>query len=371
MHRIEPKEFGVLPMRLSFRLKELLEERNKHGVIQEICRVTGIERHKISRILRNETRSVSLDTLEPLCDYCVNELGVDRALLPGLLFARGPMGFWEQLVQNPIQTYIGRRDGPDDDPENRMVNESDLHVHQVLVKETTRLGAPPHNLDFVASYVHGTNDMSPTHKQQLVRAQQDGQKFYSLFWKNPDHRALVSIGSVKSNPISAMILARSFGVDPFVAEDRVEEPGDRKCPIFLSYREEDSQVPSCAGGKRLALNTQVSPGIYYERSGNDWIFCPRTKTQDAAMVFYVYRHNTRTLELVLGGFSADATKKLGVYLEKPPEGPDDFLWPPVTVEDASYGLFVVKFSADSAPQVDRIPDETIKKKILQKEAEPA
>ena len=96
-------------MRLSFRLKELLEERNKHGVIQEIHLITGLERHKISRFLNNETRSVSLDVLEPLCDYCVKELGVARALLPGLLFARGPMEFWEQLAQNPIQTYIGRR----------------------------------------------------------------------------------------------------------------------------------------------------------------------------------------------------------------------------------------------------------------------
>jgi len=70
---------------------------------------TGLKHQTISALVRSKVKYVSLEALERLCDYLVEEKKVDRALLPGILFGLDPDRFWNMLADCKEFRRISRR----------------------------------------------------------------------------------------------------------------------------------------------------------------------------------------------------------------------------------------------------------------------
>jgi len=171
---------------------------------------------------------------------------------------------------------------------------------------------------------------------------------YKTFSEAAGDKALVCLGSNKSNPVVESLVASSFGCEPFVSQDGTATAAKRSCPIFLRYRDNDPQFPSCFGGTRLAKNQASNkPGVYYEKPDGGWSCCEWAEGKyDAAFVFYVHRESQGRMEMVLGGFSGLATRLLARLLARR----GDEFWPPVySDEGLQIGAFVVKFTLPSRP----------------------
>jgi hypothetical protein len=175
---------------------------------------------------------------------------------------------------------------------------------------------------------------------------------YQSFSEAAGDKALVCLGSNKSNPVVETLVAASFGCEPFVSQDTIASSSKRNCPIFLRYRDIDPQFTSCFGGMRLAQNQASNkPGIYYEKADGNWGCCEWDAAKhDAAFVIYVHRESQGRMEMALGGFSGRATRLLARLLARR----GDEFWPPVySDEGLQIGVFVVKFTLPTHPVEDR------------------
>jgi DNA-binding Xre family transcriptional regulator len=328
-------------MKLTFRLKEILEERrlNRRGIIKEITSRTSLERHQVAALLKNKVNYLSLDTLSQICDYLARYHGVDASLLPGILFGKEPSDFWDMLAQRGyLELCIGVRSS---EGEASWVTDSDAYLQGRLLNSISGSGFQAR---LTAQFL----------EQRLVPAPDPdtgtpdhgaAQSVYREFKKGGGNRALVAIGSVKIDIISEMIAADCFRAKPFEAQDDVSRPQERKCPFMFLYRADDPKPPSCCGGVRLArARPAAEPGIYYEDADGKWQSCPWSPTRDSAVILYVYRPPVERLEVVLGGFSGRATRGLALVLQTHERS----LWPPCyDATDLKVGAFVVQFQFDS------------------------
>jgi hypothetical protein len=176
---------------------------------------------------------------------------------------------------------------------------------------------------------------------------------YQAFCEAAGDKALVCLGSNKSNPVVELLIAEAFGGEPFVSQDGVAAPGKRTCPIFLRYRDNDPLFSSCFGGLKLARGTTTTkPGIYYEQADGNWSVCEwENGKYDAAFVVYVHRESQGRMEMALGGFSGRATRLLARLLAR--RG-DEFFPPVYGDEGLQIGAFVVKFSLHRTAAADEL-----------------
>jgi hypothetical protein len=344
-------------------LKRILSERlgtSGRGVIKEICDFTGLERHTVSNLWHNKTKYVSLDTLGQICKYLIESHSVPPSQLPGLLFRFEATGFWQMLVQGHVEICLGVRSEPSR-PEPRWMNAYDSYLHGVLLNELFAAGHEhTHDLSqlLVRSFTRqrgGSPALAQAQRRSRTQTQKEASQIYERFRRRRGSRALVCLGSVKSNPVSELIAANAFpkGARPFEPEDRVSNPRQRNCPIYIEYRENDPHPPSCHAGLRQARSRRGSrPGVHFETENGTWEYCPVSAQQDAALVLYVYRADLGTLEMVLAGFSGRATGCMALELREL----TDQLWPPNYVHnELNVGVFVLRFEfADAAATA---PDE--------------
>lgn len=391
-------------MRLSFRLAELHnytpDLKKRPGVIKAICDNTGLDRHQVAALLRNEVKHIPLDALSRLCDYLVAQ-GLARAdELPGALFAVEAEHFWELLARRRrLELCVGmRRESGADWPDAAWVVASDSVLIGELLNGISSLGgrlrtretqnaaaaavavaapalagvapAIPAPLVTTAAPIApeaGVPSMSPTgivhpsrpgsmHPESLTQSlvwspmleappevHSRAAEVYQEFIDSSGDKALICIGSTKSNPVAEWIMASAFNLNPFESQDEVAEPAQRGCPLYIRYRPTDPHPPSCWAGQRLSRwEATEEPGIYYELPNGQWACAPCDgKLRDAAYVFYTYRESQGWLEMALGGFSGRATRLLARTIMSRAEE----FWPPV---DVGYGVrvgaFVVKFT---------------------------
>lgn len=342
-------------MRYEFRLAELLghtpDRRKRPGTIKAIVEYTGLDRHQVASLLKNEAKYIPLEALSRLCDYLVEHGYASAEELPGVLFAVKPEHFWELLARRrKLEICVGvRRPDHDDTPETAWVVASDAVLMGEVLNGVTTLGGTD---KLARTQQHNTREM-PTHpellKQTLVwspgnvdtaEAIARSSKVYETFTSSSGDKALICLGSVKSNPIVEMVMADTFHATPFESEDNVEKASDRRCPFFLRYREHDPHLPCASAGMRLSKTEEANePGIYYETANGSWKYAGG---QDAALVFYIYRESLGRLEMVLSGFSGRATRLLARTLSNRGEE----FWPPVY--QANYqqiGAFIVQYQA--------------------------
>ena len=187
---------------------------------------------------------------------------------------------------------------------------------------------------------------------------------YEKFQGLVGNKALVSLGSVKSNGLCELTIAGAFGSDPWVSQDEVTLPGQRTCPFYFRYRENDVQIPSCHGGQELAKNlageglADGKPGIYFEREPNHWEGIPSEENREPALIVYTFRPHLGIVEAVLGGFSAVGTFLLATHFRKIVRE----IWPATYLTPAlEAGVFIVDFQLKpkSESESDQEADQPI------------
>lgn len=356
-------------MRYSFRLAEVVghvpDPRKRPGTIKAICDYTMLDRHQVAALLKNEVKYIPLDALSKLCDYLIEKGFATAEELPGRLFAVEPEHFWELLARRRrLELCLGvRRGEPGDSLDDAWVVASDSVLLGELLNGVTSLGgtsrfkrerdpdapaetsADPHPEQLHQSLVFSPGQSSFADYVELARNVYDG------FCSAAGDKALICLGSNKSNPVVELLLAEAFGANPFETQDTLPVASKRNCPIFIRYRSHDPQTPSCCGGNELSKSEKAPvPGIYYEKSDGSWDVCPwELNKQDAAMVFYIHRESQGRLEMMLGGYSGRATRLLARMLARRGEE----FWPPVySGHGIQIGAFVVKFKLQNQHDSD-------------------
>jgi hypothetical protein len=356
-------------MRFSFRLAELLghvpDPRKRPGTIKDIVEHTGLDRHQVAALLRNEVKYIPLDALSRLCDYLVEHGHATADQLPGALFAVEPEHFWELLARrHRLELCVGvRRAEQHDWPEGAWVVASDSVLMGELLNGVSTLGGSAQHRRILGED-GGAIEEAPHPerlKQSLVwspgqgsveQVAQRAREAYADFNESAGDKALVCLGSIKSNPVVELIIAQAFNCDPFMSQDEAPDPQNRSCPIFLRYRQGDPHPASCSGGLQLALSSPGNePGIYYEQADGTWAMAAWDEPQhDVALVFYIHRESQGRLEMALGGFSGRATRLLAKTLSTRAE---DF-WPPVYNDQGiQVGAFIVQYTIASQDDIGR------------------
>ncbi|WP_153555121.1 helix-turn-helix domain-containing protein [Roseimaritima sediminicola] len=379
-------------MRYAFRLAELLghspDRRKRPGTIKAIVEHTGLDRHQVAALLKNEAKYIPLEALSKLCDYLIDHGHARPSELPGALFAVKPENFWETLARRKsIEICVGvRQDEADSANANAWVVASDSVLVGEMLNGISTLGgnakmlspakgdaeedergqlAQPERLQQTLVWSPGHVSDEESH-ERARRVHQD-------FAEAQGDKALVCIGSVKSNPVAEMIFAEAFGCTPFASEDDLDDSSSRACPFFLRYREKDPKPNAASAGVQLSKNDKVDkPGIYYEQDDGTWVWAGGDKTTDAALVFYIYREPLGRFELVLSGFSGRATRLLAKTLASRSEE----FWPPVYEEPGlQIGAYIVQYAVDeedsdlletdlsAAPKVIKLSAEAIRRRM--------
>lgn len=348
-------------MQYSFRLAELLghvpDPRKRPGTIKAIVEYTGLDRHQVAALLKNEVKYIPLKALSRLCDFLIEHGHATADQLPGALFAVEPENFWELLARRRrLEMCVGvRKDVSAESPDVSFVVASDSVLLGEILNGVTTLGgtAKLRKSDGNMSMMTSDSLPHPEHlKQSLVwspgqadehEVSRRASMVYNEFSESKGDKALIGIGSTKSNPVVEIVLSKAFNCDPFETQDTVEDASDRAIPFFMRYRENDPHPASCVAGLNLSKKeNNLEAGLYYENDNGVWNrFGSNNPKEEVAFVFYVHRESQGRLEMVLGGFSGRATRLLARALATRAE---DF-WPPIyEMQGIQVGGFMVKFT---------------------------
>ncbi len=352
-------------MRYAFRLAELLghtpDRRKRPGTIKSIVEHTGLDRHQVASLLKNEAKYIPLEALSRLCDYLIDHGHATADQLPGALFSVQAENFWELLARRgDVEICVGVRQGEGErTPENAWIVASDSVLIGELLNGVSTLGGAAkhvkHNEEKPAASIPSPDRLQQTlvwspGQVALADARSRAEEVFTGFSEAQGDRALICIGSVKSNPVVELVFADAFGCSPFVTEDDVDDTSARACPFFLRYRDKDPKPDSASAGTRLSKNEDAPhPGFYYEKDDGTWTWAGGAG-KDSALVFYLFREPLGRLDMVLSGFSGRATRLLAKTLAIRSEE----FWPPVYESGGiKVGAYIVHYEDDSA---DRNPD---------------
>ena len=350
---------------------------------------TGLDRHQVAALLKNEVKYIPLKALSRLCDFLIEHGHATPDQLPGALFAVEPENFWELLARRKrLEMCVGVRKDDSPDSEVSFVAASDSVLLGELLNGVTTLGGTAMlRKPADASAALAAEELpQPEHlKQSLVwspgqaddsEVARRARQVHDRFSDSKGDKALVGIGSTKSNPVVEMILAQSFNCNAFESQDDVATPAERSLPFFLRYRDNDPHPASCMAGLNLSkADKNLKEGLYYEDAAGKWVRCGSGKAkEEVAFVFYLHRESQGRLEMVMGGFSGKATRLLARALATRAE---DF-WPPVyTSQGMQIGAFIVEFTMPAGKketdilrtdlvataEVTRIPEEAIARRL--------
>jgi hypothetical protein len=352
-------------MRYEFRLAELLghtpDRRKRPGTIKAIVDYTGLDRHQVASLLKNEAKYIPLDALSRLCDYLVEHGYASAEQLPGALFAVKPEHFWELLARRrKLEICVGVRRQEAESPDSAWVVASDAVLMGAVLNgvstlggtdKLTRTSTSSREMIHHPELLKQTLVWSPSHVA-TDEACEYARAVHNEFTSSPGDKALICLGSVKSNPVVEMVIADSFQTDPFRSEDDVAHASERSVPFFLRYRDTDPHPACVSAGVRLSREQAVTePGIYYEQADGTWAYAGG---QDTALVFYIYRESLGRLEMVLSGFSGRSTRLLARTLASRAEE----FWPPVYQENyLQIGAFIVQYAS---PEEDKQPNDLLR-----------
>ncbi|MCA9182053.1 MAG: helix-turn-helix transcriptional regulator, partial [Planctomycetales bacterium] len=86
------------------------DRRKRPGTIKAIVEYTGLDRHQVASLLKNEAKYIPLEALSRLCDYLVEYGHASADQLPGALFAVKPEHFWEVVARRrKLEICVGVR----------------------------------------------------------------------------------------------------------------------------------------------------------------------------------------------------------------------------------------------------------------------
>lgn len=261
-----------------------------------------------------------------------------------------------------LELALGVRRGfESDSPEVSYVVASDSVLFGELLNGVTTLGGTAKHQ--APSPESRLDTPHPEHlKQSLVwspgQATEDevrkrAEQVYQDYSECRKDKALVAIGSTKSNPIVELILSNAFVCDPFSSQDDVSSADDRAVPFFVRYRDQDPHPKSCAAGLKLFKGHRASlPGIYYRQADGTWEHVSAGEAnQECAFLCYIHREPQGSLEMVLGGFSGRATRLLARALASHSQ---DF-WPPTYVnQGVQASAYIIRFQMDQDANAESV-----------------
>jgi len=342
-------------MKVVNRLAQLLNfGEDERGAIKHIVENTNLGRTTVAELLQNKAASIRYETIAEICRYLIRFKGVDPAILPGALFEFAADEFWLLLSeQERIEFCMGNR--RDANWTDKLVMAADAELQSVLIQRTTEYGSPPKVPDKKNKVSHSRQVIV----QQLITAPsrngdneeetrlRESERIWKRFESRKKDKAIVCLGSVKSNSVIERFIASCFPCAvAFKSEDGVKLARNRSCPFTMVLRPTDPHIKSCCCGKCLSQSDSVSdPGIYYEQADKTWAHVQSSSHCDGAIVLYRYNKSLRTLCMCLGGYSSRATRFLTDFLSSGEA--DSQLWPPSYEQGAiQIGLFIVRFTLD-------------------------
>lgn len=363
-------------MKVRFRLAEVLNEFREtgRGVIKKISDATGLERHQVSALLKNDVQYLSLNSLGAICDYLINTHHMNSYELPGRLFALEPEDFWAFLSekQSLVMSFGVRQELH----ENNVlwVPAADSFLQGTLLHELYGT-EPPATPESGNPMALPPADQGPRFDQYMVRSfsshsypspaardrefqhmKREATNAYDKFHDIAGNKVLICLGSVKSNGLCELVIARAFSADPWVSQDESTPADNRTCPFFFRFREGDVNIPSCHGGKQFALNLPGTnlptdaPGVYFESEPGHWHVAPLSEDREPALIFYTYNPPLGVVEVVLGGFSTEGTFLLAQHIRKIVRT----IWPPAYITPTQEtAAFVVDFHLSPQAPADQ------------------
>lgn len=338
-------------MRIRLRVEHLLGlDRERHIALSKLAAAIGVSRHQLMHLLDNDAPHISRRTLGAVCEYLLGHGLVSPSDMFEQLFAIEPDAFWPMLAtRQRIDMNLGvrwrKQMGWD-----QLIVAADAVLQSVLVNRLTGVSAESRtarsrirrhaqqviNSELALSWgYHGSSD---------AEIQSGANSRFRQFLRQHNDKAVVSLGSIKSNPLTDPLIARGFKrAKAFGSQDAVSDPGERSVPFLMVYREDDPHPPSCWGGVRLhAADRKRKPGMYYESEAGQWELAPWSLLEDVALVYYRFLKGPQNLEMVLGGFSGRSTRCLAEMLRT---GAAADFWPPVVdTNRVSMGAFIIKFT---------------------------
>ena len=301
-------------MQYSFRLAELLghvpDPRKRPGTIKSIVEYTGLDRHQVAALLKNEVKYIPLKALSRLCDYLIEQGHATADQLPGALFAVEPENFWELLARRKrLEMCIGvRRDVSEANPEISFVVASDSVLMGELLNGVTTLGGTAKLRKSDSTRTSSMPDATPQPehlKQSLVwspgQASNEevihrAEMVYKEFSESKGDKAFVAVGSTKSNPVVEIVLSRAFNCNQFESQHDVEKAADRSIPFFLRYRDHDPHPESCVGGMQLSRSEKdLGPGIYMETANGTWSVLEAIAPKKKLPLFFMFTASRRAV----------------------------------------------------------------------------
>ncbi len=355
-------------MKVIIQLQKLLkEEKPGRGIISEIAKATGLERHTVAALLKNDMKYVSLEAIGRICDFLVERKNVDPAILPQALFGKDHDAFLAMLANRKRLDFCLATRRHAEWPDNDYVMATDAHLHGALASLVSKLEVPlsaaankvkdQHQRVFADPLLvpapRRVKSKRSEHYVTRVEGAARAREIYATFQSEGKSSALITLGSVKVQGVLEVLLGDIFGAPPFRTQDNVLSPRNRRCPFYFRYRPHDPAPESLCGGTQLSKREAPDkPGIYYETEKKmEWVCCPcEPNKHDVAFVFYTYRPPSDELQLACGGFSGVATR----FLAERFSNVASQFWPPQYQSDQLHvGLFLVAFDARKASRGKR------------------
>ncbi len=331
---------------IKLRIREFIDLARVKFSDDTIIDRSGLTSHELNRLRTFKGKNLPLDLVGKLWRFLVEHRIEGWEDLPGGLFELEDPDLFSTLVRpKEVITVNGVR---------RMKGDGDFQSAQ----DSQLIGNLIHRLT-----IEGMQQV-PVMDQVLVdtwprcddwnfdEISKNALAKYSSLQKNRRESLHVFVGTIKSNPAIEKVIAECFrNAIAFKSEDDVELPGDRSCPFYMCYREADKKPSSAISGTRLASTMPKSePGFYYEDEQGIWQHLPCDRDHDAAVVFYRINEIKDTIDMVMGGFTAEATGYLAEYLRTAKK---TTFWPPTYTDiNQQIGLFMVKFTGRNAESRD-------------------
>jgi transcriptional regulator with XRE-family HTH domain len=263
-------------MTIEIRLLQLLHKYKifKHGIETEMAEKCGLHRHTIGKMLRNEARNPSLNVLDKICGYLIDN-GVPSEILPGAVLGFKPATIWKSISQlNRVAIYIGMY-------VHIKKNNQPGPAHMTVARHDATAVA---KVNLLLTSKAELGDQRPSVKTWYVpfqfhpaTKQVDGDWFetdkryargiFEDMLKRGSHESSIILGSQRVNYLVEYLVAELFGCIPFQSINK--KP---KVPFYLCYRDFDRPVPSCFGGMEnpLGVKGPKKSGIWYLDNKGKW-----------------------------------------------------------------------------------------------------
>jgi hypothetical protein len=341
----------------------------------------GLSVFQLNSMLSNATPTINRENLEKVVNYLKAEGMVDPADLPEALFTYEPSRFWQMVAERKqIWLCMGVRWDPTWNANVVMAADSMLQSNILYrltgVGETGRRGRRKNHGQVIDSQM--VQAWTKRNSTANRRVKQKAVEYYKDFEAEPNDKALICLGSVKSNPAIEPLITSTFkGLRAFQNEDRVQRPNDRGCPFYLLVRPDDPKPPSNSCGQKLSSQQQgKGAGVYFEKEDGQWQYVRCDENHGVAIAFYCLDRVNENLQMVLGGFNGSSTRLLARLLR---EQGYDLFWPPkYTSAELTIGISIVKFGLKptkskkllakpeerwESTEVDEVPHEAIARRI--------